>query len=238
MDSRSSPPETLPATRDALHRLAAYVIAPVRYVATGRFGLRATTGGFGTPPFDGRQIRVEGVDLVDDGDGEIRREPITSLSAAAAFLRSEIDPETAAEHDSPAVGDVDAHLKIDPAAAAVLAEWFGVAFAALGAVRADAASVDASETQLWPGHFDAAIEVGDENHRASYGASPGDDGIAEPYLYVSVWWPDRIGIDTTDAFWNAPNFVGSMLRRSEFPEDVHPVETAMAFWRRSRDTLG
>ena len=34
-----------------------------------------------------------------------------------------------------------------------------------------------------------AIEIGDENHRGSYGASPGDDAIPEPYLYVSVWWP-------------------------------------------------
>jgi len=37
-----------------------YVVAPTRYAATGRFGLRSTPDGFGTPAFDGRRIRIEG----------------------------------------------------------------------------------------------------------------------------------------------------------------------------------
>ena len=238
MESLENPPDSLAATREALHRLATYVVAPVRYAATGRFGLRATTGGFGTPPFEGRQIRIQGADLIDELDGNVRRHPITSLEAAAEFLGSAIDRETAAEHDSPAVGDTNADLEIDAVASSFLGRWFGIAFAALGAVGADDVSVDASETQLWPGHFDAAIEVGDEDHRASYGASPGDQVIDEPYLYVSIWWPDKIGMDANDPFWNSPSFVGSRLLLSEFPEDEHPVDAAIAFWRASREKLG
>nr|MCH9804092.1 hypothetical protein [bacterium] len=50
-------PASLVDTRVALHRLAAYVIAPVRHRANGKFGLRWTLGGFGTPFFgDNRQI--------------------------------------------------------------------------------------------------------------------------------------------------------------------------------------
>ena len=37
-------------TRDELQRIATHVLARARFAATGRFGLRATPGGFGTPP--------------------------------------------------------------------------------------------------------------------------------------------------------------------------------------------
>ena len=109
-------------------------------------------------------------------------------------------------------------------------------FAALESVRSDPATVDPSRPQLWPGHFDPAIEIGDENHRGSYGASPGDDAIPEPYLYVSVWWPDRIDIDPTDAVWNAPSFTGAILKLSDFGAG-DPVERAAAFYASIRDLI-
>lgn len=231
------PPPTLAATRTALHRLAAYVIAPTRYAVTERFGLRATPGGFGTPRFgDDRRIRVEGTTLVDEVGSFARRSPITSLAAAAEHLGSTIDGETAAEHDTPELGDVDEDLAVDAAAAAWLADWFAMAFAALEQVRSDAASVDASIVQLWPGHFDPAIEEGDDDHRASYGASPGDGAIAEPYLYVSVWWPDRLGLGD-DPAWRAASFTGRVLPVSAFPGDADPVAVAAEFWRSTRDAL-
>lgn len=238
MNPLSTPPASLPQTRDALHRLAAYVIAPVRYRATERFGLRATPGGFGTPEFEGRRVRVKGLELIDEVNGDERRHPISTLQAAADFLGGLVDPDTAAEHDSPAMGDVNEDLAIDLASSEMLGQWFGVAFEALRAVAADEASVDASEPQLWPGHFDPAIEIGDEDHRGSYGASPGDHSIDEPYLYLSIWYPDRIGVDASAEIWNAPAFTGSMLKLSDFPDGADPVEVAANFWRTSRDALG
>ncbi len=230
-------PSTLVDTRLALHRLSAYVIAPVRHQATGRFGLRATPNGFGTPEFDGRRIRVEATTLIDERpDGE-RTAEITSLTDAAVFLDTTIDTDTAAEHDTPGAGDVDAALDVDPASSLWLGSWFAMAFDALGQVRGDDASVDASEPQLWPGHFDPAIEIGDDNHRGSYGASPGDDGIDEPYLYLSIWWPDRIAVDATDPAWNATAFTGAVLPVSAFPATEDPVEVAARFWRDARDRL-
>ncbi len=230
-------PTSLVETRLALHRLATYVIAPARYRRTERFGLRSTEDGFGTPQFDGRRIRVVGGELIDEREDDVARAPITSLSAAAEFLGEPIDPETAAEHDSPPVGDSDADLGIDAAASLWLGSWFNAAFDALNIVRADAASVDASEPQLWPGHFDPAIEIGDENHRGSYGASPGDESIAEPYLYLSAWWPDRLNLDREDPIWNATAFVGAVLKVSDFPTGADPVETATQFWLTARDAL-
>lgn len=230
-------PDHLVATRLALHRLATYVIAPARYRQTERFGLRATGDGFGTPPFGDRQIRVAGRNLIDEVGDQTRTTPITSLNAAAEFLGEPVDPDTAAEHDSPAVGDRDDDLGIDLASSNWLGEWFHMAFEALTAVHHEPASVNASEPQLWPGHFDPAIEIGDDDHRGSYGASPGDDSITEPYLYVSIWWPDKINIDASDSFWNAPSFTGAILRVSDFPHGADPVDVAAEFWRTVRDRI-
>ncbi len=232
------PLDSLVSTRLALHRLAAYVIAPLRHQANGKFGLRWTLGGFGTPFFgDDRQVRVQGATLVDQRADSIRHAPISTLRAAAQFLDGEIDPDTAAEHDSPAVGDADESLTVDDDAAHFLGHWFGMAFAALETVRADDASIDPSRPQLWPGHFDPAIEVGTDDTRASYGASPGDGGSAEPYLYVSLWWPDRLDLDADDRFWNAEGFTGRILKLSDFPAGADPAEVAAGFWRETRDRV-
>ncbi|MGH1488031.1 MAG: hypothetical protein ACRBK7_01335 [Acidimicrobiales bacterium] len=240
--SLPTPPAGLTATRIDLHRLAAYVIAPARHAANGKFGLRWTLGGFGTPLFASdegdRQVRVEGTNLVDQRGDSVSVAPITTLAAAEEFLGSTISSDAGAEPDSPEIGDVNAALTVDPAAADFLGQWFGMAFAALESVRSDPASVDPSRVQLWPGHFDPAIEVGDEDHRASYGASPGDPGIDEPYLYVSIWWPDRVGASSEDPAWNAPSFTGAILKLSDFPEGVDPVTAAADFWTTTRDRLG
>ena len=237
MDTTTPALDTLIETRIALHRLAAYAIAPVRYQATERFGLRYTDGGFGTPVFNGRRIRVEGLQLIDEAPNSTRSTEITTLQAAAEFLGSTVDETTAAEHDSPAAGDHNEQLPIDLASSQWLGQWFGMAFDALNELRTDEASIDASEVQLWPGHFDPAIETGDENHRASYGASPGDDAIPEPYLYLGAWWPDRINLDANDPFWNSTTFTGALLRINDFPADQDPTAVAVEFWREARDKL-
>lgn len=177
--------------------------------------------------------------LIDQRGDVAHATPITTLAAAAAFLGSEIDPTTAAEHDSPDLGDTEAPLAVDRSASTFLGGWFGMGFAALENLRADPASVDPGRPQLWPGHFDPAIEAGDDDHRASYGASPGDASIPEPYLYVSVWWPDRVGLADLDGdpFWNATGFTGRVLPLSAFPVDDDPVIVASRFWAETRDTL-
>ena len=231
-------PAALATTREGLHRLAAYVIAPTRHAVTGKFGLRWTAGGFGTPFFGpDRQIRVEGGRLIDQVGNRVRSAPITNLRDAATFLGTAIDESTAAEHDTPPADDFDHDLGVDEDAATFLGHWFGMAFAGLELLRSDEETVDASRPQLWPGHFDPAIEVGDEDHRASYGASPGDASIPEPYLYVSVWWPDRLGLDTGDPFWDVTSFTGRLLPLSAFPEDEDPAIVAARFWSETRDRI-
>ena len=168
-------PENYEAERIRLHRLATYVIAPARHQENGKFGLRWTKGGFGTPFFgNDRQVRVEGNLLVVQESSYVKSTPIASLTSAAEFIGSTIDDKIAAEPDSPGIGSVTEELSITAEVVDFLDGWWGMATAALEHLRGDANSIDAGRVQLWPGHFDSAIEVGDVNRRASYGASPGD----------------------------------------------------------------
>src|SRR5207247_8968133 len=79
--------------------------------------------------------------------------------------------------DSPA-GERRRRLDVDPAAARCVAEWYGFAVSVLEQLRAEAGSdLEPSRVQLWPEHFDMAVELGPEaaGRRAGFGCSPGDD---------------------------------------------------------------
>ena len=226
------PPEDyLPRLRDA-HRLAYAVVAEARRAANGKFGLRYTAGGFGTPFFvrDGRdtQVRVaEGRIIVQSGD-EARDVPIESLGSAAEHCG--VTPGTeAAEHDSPPLGDPEQPLMVNAELTAFLGDWFGFAFSVLEELRLAPGARDVGRTQLWPGHFDPAVAItsgdprdgaddrqtggtppvsedGDVSRRATYGASPGDQHNPAPYLYVGPW-----GDIDTDPYWGAEGFAGAAL---------------------------
>jgi len=202
-------PMALHSTRDAWHALAEHVLAPARHRVTGRIGLRATPGGFGTPPFgDGEDVRVDGVELVVTRDGETARHPITTVGAAAAAVG--IAPGAPTEVYAPTTAlDPDAPLVIDPRAAAALAAFLALGTELLRALRASATTDDApSDVQLWPEHFDIGLEIGNEARaaRGTFGASPGDATHPLPYLYVTRW-PGA----ADDPFWNDEAFPGASL---------------------------
>jgi hypothetical protein len=182
-------PPSFAETRDALHALAEHVVAPARQRATGRIGLVATPGGFGTPSFgDGERVRVEGAELVHEHPGSTRRVAITTLADAAHFVGVDFaaiarvyEPVTPLEPDAP--------LRVDAAASLALGGWYAFATDVLEELCNRYVSLAPTPIQLWPEHFDLACDFGDEGAgaRANYGASPGDAGIAEPYLYVGPW---------------------------------------------------
>jgi hypothetical protein len=190
-DRRLPPvPEGFATTRANLHRLGAYVIAPVRHAACGKFGLRWTRGGFGTPFFgDDRQVRVEDGVLVD--------------------------------------GDSRTDLGVDKIAARALGDWYGYCTSLLEQLRADATDDDApARVQLWPEHFDIAVDIGPEGRRANFGGSPGDEDHPEPYLYVGPWAPHQ-----DDDFWNEP--FGASLSYAE----LRAGADGLAFLRKGRELL-
>lgn len=81
--------------------------------------------------------------------------------------------------------------------------------------------------QLWPEHFDLAVDLGSEakHARAAYGLSPGDDNHPEPYLYVAPWVAPE-----PDELWQATGFSGAELPYTGLLGAPDQRETALAFF--------
>jgi hypothetical protein len=230
------PPATLAETRLALHRLAVYVVSPARRRINGKLALRWTFGGIGTPFFgDDEQVRVAGTRLVRQRDGTAAAEPIGTLARAATFvLDGPPDVAWAEPFDVPPVGDPDEELRVDAEAAAFLGDWFGFAYSVLEELRADPESTEVSRVQLWPEHFDAAFDGLPEDRKATFGASPGDAGVEQPYLYVL---PANFETAPASDVWNADIFNGALLPLDELVDAPDQRAAALAFFRRAGDVL-
>jgi len=222
--------EALPAgfaeTREALRRLAVYVLSPARKAVAGRIGLQPAPGGFGTPVFgDGEELRVEGATLHHQGGGSPDRStPITSLAAAADFAGVKLSEDPGVGHDLPDLGDPDAPLPVSAEAALALGAFYRFSGAVLADLKAelDAGGHQCSAAQLWPEHFDLGCNVEGVN----FGCSPGDGYSAEPYVYVGPWNTDGLSGD----FWNAP--FGAVLPYAELLAAADQRQAALAFLRR------
>jgi hypothetical protein len=223
----------LVATRLELQRVATHVLARRRCDATGKFGLRATPGGIGTPAFgpadDLEVVRISGTDLVHERGGTLTVRSIdgSTLGELAAMVGVDLTTEHDVGHDTPDLGDQDAPIAIDADVADGLAAWFGLGWRALDVVARTAR--DPAPAQLWPEHFDASslVSIGPgPDDRCDVGVSPGDRFSDEPYLYVGPWTKDRPG---DPAYWNAD--FGARRRRA----DVPTVAAAVAFFREGLD---
>jgi hypothetical protein len=194
--------EPLPAsfveTRVALHKVAEAVVAPARMPAN-EIALRYTRGGFGTPFFERDRIDCQ----VRVEHGELVRQAGT------------------AETREPLPG-------VDIAAATALGDFYGLACSVLEQLRADEADGDPSIVQLWPEHFDIAIELGSESagQRANFGFSPGDDDHPEPYLYVGPW-----SAEVSGGLWNATGFNGAEMAYEELIAADDHRRAALDFMR-------
>jgi hypothetical protein len=218
-------PADFAETRDALRRLAVYVLSAARKAVTGRIGLQPTPGGFGTPVFgEAEQLRVEGATLHRQVGDSNESAPITSLAAAAELAGVKLTGDPGVGHDIPALGDPDAPLPVsEPAALALGAFYaFGGAVLAELKVELDSAGRECSAIQLWPEHFDLGCSVEGVN----FGCSPGDAFSADPYVYVGPWNTDGLDGD----FWNAP--FGAVLRSAELLAVPDQHQAALAFLRR------
>jgi hypothetical protein len=216
--------ETFIQTRAALHAVAEHVLAAARHRATGRIGLTITPRGFATPPFgdDDRTIAVDGTDLVvANVDGPVARGPLRTLAAAATLAGLPAPGGPAGVYHLTTGCDPDAPLALDADAARRIADWYALGDAALRGWRADIPADSPSDNTLWPEHADVAIRAADIN----YGASPGDDYVTEPYLYVG---PPSPPAPSSDGFWNAS--FGAYLTW----DSVHSVADAVDFFRQGR----
>ncbi len=191
-------PEGFAETRVALHKVAEAVVAPARLPAN-EIALRYTRSGFGTPFFE-----------QDGADCQVRVEH-------GELVRQRGREETR----EPLPG-------VDLAAASALGDFYGLACSVLEQLRADEAEGDPSLVQLWPEHFDIAIELGSERdgRRANFGASPGDADHPEPYLYVGPWTAEVSG-----ELWNATGFTGAELTYVELIAADDHRHAALEFMR-------
>jgi hypothetical protein len=190
-------PASFAATREGLHKVARAVVSPAR-MPPNEIALRYTRGGFGTPFFE------------DDGkDCQVRVE--------YGELVRQRGPEESRE---PLPADVD------HGAAGALGDLYGFGCSVLEQLRADEFDGDPTLVELWPEHFDIAVEIGSEaaGRRATYGVSPGDEDHGEPYLYVSVWTAEVSG-----DLWNATAFRGAELSYSELLEADDQRGAALEF---------
>lgn len=216
-------------TREALHQVAFFAIAPARYKAMGRMGLKPTAEGFGTPEFEGRVARVDGDQLVHEQDGNIATQTITTVRAAAEFFGNDYQVEWFSDfHDPLSPQDPDTQLAIDRPSALALGHWFDFGFTVLDQLRTHGTQEDdVTEVQLWPEHFDPATELGDHDkgERASFGASPGDGSNPEPYLFVASWSE----VDRANSYWDNESFNGASLGYSELLNASDPIGRALEF---------
>ncbi|HTT86269.1 MAG TPA: hypothetical protein VMF60_02775, partial [Acidimicrobiales bacterium] len=146
-----------PDTRTTLHLVAAHVLGRRRFAVSGRFGLRATPRGFGTPAFgEGPEVvRVSGTTLVREVGATRTRLPIpgASLRRLASFVEADIDAEFSAGADTPPVGDPDAGLELDTAETTVIAEWYRLGWEVLDSfLDTLGPEAEPATVQLWPEH--------------------------------------------------------------------------------------
>jgi hypothetical protein len=219
----------LARTREALQSVAERLLAP-SCKPDNEIALKATPGGFGTPPFEfegsERQVRVDGADLVVSRNGEEKRAPLTTIGAGAELIGSDLLPGGAHDDGEP--------LAIDTAAAEQLGRWFALGDAALEQLREEWAADEPSAAYLWPEHFDIAIEAGADSsgERANYGFSPGDADHEQPYLYVGPWTAEVSG-----ELWEAKGFNGAELAYSEIAAADDPLALVLEFCRARHDAL-
>ena len=219
--SADCPPARLAVTRGGLHRVAEHVLAAARYAETGRIGLMPSPGGFRAPSGpDGTFLAVEGDELVVGSAAGTRRTALTTIRAAAEFVG--VTPGAPAQVYKLATPlNLDEPLIIDSGAARLLAEWYQLGARAMSRLAAEIPGDQPGPVVLWPEHFDVGMTAAAIN----YGASPGDDQIPGPYLYVG---PHDGPPPGDPAFWNAPFGAARTFRQ------IGTVAEAVAFFREGR----
>ncbi len=200
------------ATVEELRRIATHVLARARFVATGRFSLRVTPGGFGTPEFgpDLRRVRISGTTLIVESDAEGAATTKSKPISGSALLRLAhmagvmgLSSPYSVGHDTPPVGSLAKAIQVDEATVDVACRWFATVGGVLDRiVHTKQNTGSPSLVRLWPEHFDLAVDIqARAGVRVNLGGSPGDSYLGEPYLYVGPWTDARPGGAT---FWNAP----------------------------------
>jgi hypothetical protein len=184
--------DALALTRLTLHGVAEALLAGPQYRAAGTIRLAVRPGGFATsrPYRDIHLVAVEGTELVVVRSGREQRLPLAGtygeLAAAAGLPLERLDDV----YPGGARVRPTEQVEVDAGAVALLSAAWELGDRALRAFTARSQTTPV----LWPEHLDVAVTV----DGVTYGVSPGDDLVSQPYAYVS---PARV---LTGDFWNQP----------------------------------
>jgi len=117
------------------------------------------------------------------------------------------------------VGQGETFSVIDAAAFSEVGRWFANACEVLSGVAQS--NANASPVRCWPHHFDIATLIsldpglsGEEARSIGVGMSPGDEGRAHPYFYVTPWpYPKDKELPALagGGVWNTEGWVGAVL---------------------------
>ena len=229
-------PSGLGETRASLHRVAAHVLARARHAEIGRLDLLPTPGGFGTPAFGAHHsvLRVSGASLIIErtlAAGAATHSIVldgASLAEVAEFVGLSLDPGFSVGHDTPPFDPLEA-LHVDAPATLAIGAWFAFGSSLLDVVVSARPDADVDRVRLWPEHFDLGLSMdATPTARVNLGASPGDDEIDEPYLYLAPWGGARPEA-VPDGYWNAS--FGAALTYGEVAAAHDPTTAALRFWR-------
>ena len=144
-----------------MQRIATHILARRRHAVSGRFGLRATPGGIGTPAFGAPDalevVRTSGTSLVHELGGQVQVLPIAGATLAdlAAMVDVDLTADFTVGNDTADVGDLDAP---HPARRRRSGRAGGLVRPRLASPRHHRthAPTAPAPIQLWPEHFDAS----------------------------------------------------------------------------------
>ena len=216
--------------RDQLHHVAAVVAAASRLILPpadddSHTSLRWRDGTFETAPLDdvgtraildlsGAALRLEGGNAMALGlAGRTWSELFAAVTDALGDGAPPLTPDARYELPPHAVGSgAPFTLRPGDAAAADLSTWYGLA-------AAEIAPLGDGPLALWPHHFDLAalLTLPDDGSGGTRtigtGASPGDESIPQPYLYVGPWpYPPLDELpELAVGHWHTGGWVGAAL---------------------------
>ena len=257
----SLPLGTWQATRDTI-RSYAHIIGTVRRVLTPaqkhywHLSLKTNATGFTTTPIlvNGASVELQ-IDFVNHmlhiqtSRGEKWSQRLTGQSPAqfcaevlgvlgnlgidANEVRSEFPDNAPGAYDSEAVARYwQALAQID-----------GLLNQFKGKQRRETSPV-----QLWPHHFDMSLvwfsgrlvpetdptDADYSDEQMAFGFSTGDEGIPEPYFYITAY-PLPEGLAETDlpddAVWHTEGFTGAAMMYTALVDADNPTEKLLNFWR-------
>jgi succinate dehydrogenase / fumarate reductase iron-sulfur subunit len=203
-------------TRTSLHGVAELLLAGPQRRANRSIKLVVTDHGFATGPLPRPPwlIAVRGHELVlGDGDVVLPLRGTFADLAAAAGLACTPPADAYPPASGCKAGDA---IHIDPHAAEYLLRALRLGRDVCQELAAAHAATDPPSPVLWPEHFDVGITL----DSVTYGVSPGDDLITEPYAYVGPhelrqgeFWNQSFGAART-----MTDFDGAQAVRAFFEE--------------------